>query len=227
MIGKLKSKGSSNMDDALLDLSDDDLVYTPFPKILSPSETEENIPRKNTTYSCWNNIKTFVICIAIFNIIFVTLEMYLVAIITTIEKRFGFTSSQSGFLLSIKEIVIVLTATGVTHFASNTHRPRFIAMTGLIAALGGFLSMLPYLVYGKYDLEYEIHFNTTDETMDRHEILCNRHDEGNETTKSEKCAADSDETFNTGAYTVFAISSAVIGNTPKFLTCNFLTFRSF
>ena len=54
-------------------------------------------------------------------------------------------------------------------------------------------------------------------TSDRHEILCNGHNEGNKTTKSEQCTTDSDERTILVPTLFFAISSAVISDTPKIL----------
>ena len=210
IIVNLKSKSQTSMADALLDISDDDLTYTPFPKF-NHQDSEEMVSKKIKNTSCWNNIRTFVICIAFFNVTFATLEMYIVAILSTIERKFGLSSSQAGSLLSIKEIVIMLTTAVVTHLAKNTHRPRFVAATGMVAVVGGFLAMLAYPLFGKLGSEPGLLYQNTSESTFHDTVLCRSSSMKNKSNFHGQCLTDVEETYNGGAYTLFAISSVFLG----------------
>ena len=210
IIVNFKSKSQTSMAAALLDISDDDLTYTPFPK-LNHQDREETVSKKITNTSCWNNIRTFVICVALFNVIFATLEVYIVAILSTIEKKFGLSSSQAGSFLSIKEIVIMLTTAVITHLAKNTHRPRFVAATGIVAVVGGFLAMLAYPLFGKSGSEQGLLHQSTPEATFHDTVLCRSPSTTNKSNFHGQCLTDAEETYNGGAYTLFAISSVFLG----------------
>ena len=203
-IVKLQSKSQTSM---LLDVSDDDLTYTPFPTF-NHQYKEEMVSKKIKNNMCWN-IRTFVMCVALFNIIFVTLEMYIVAILSTIEKKFGLSSSQAGSFLSIKEIVVTLTTAVIIHLAKNTHRPRFVAAAGVVAVVGGFLAMLAYPLFGKS--KPGLLYQNTTETAIREADLCHSLSITNESNFHGQCLIDTEETYNSGAYTLFAISSVFLG----------------
>ena len=74
------------------------------------------------------HIKYFVAAGSFYTLAYVMVNLYLVGIITTIEKRFGFSSSSSGMLLSIKELAMVCSTLLMTHLARNVHKPRFLAV---------------------------------------------------------------------------------------------------
>ncbi len=82
--------------------------------------------------SCWGRMRNFVACVAVFNVMYTTLEMYVVAILSTLERRYGFSSAQTGALISVKETANVALCACVTHCARNTHRPRFLAVSGIL-----------------------------------------------------------------------------------------------
>ncbi len=208
VIQRLKDRNAPQGDEELLELSEDEISLTAFPRLPLPA-TESTEILASEPMSCWRQIRTFVICVAFFNVISTTLEMYIVAILTTIERRYGFSSSRSGFLLSIKEIFILLSAAVVTHCAKNMHRPRFLAVAGILTAVGGFLSVLPYPIYGTPQDTSNLMSNISN-ANDAH--LCVSHSSLNVTNLDESCISDFTEAhYNKGAYVFFALTAAVIG----------------
>ena len=223
----LKSKSQTSMNDVLLDTSDDDLTYMPFSKFKHQNK-EKMVSKKIKTTSCWNNIRTFVICVAFFNVIFATLEMYIVAILSTIEKKFGLSSSQAGSFLSIKEIVIMLTSAVITHLAKNTHRPRFAGATGVVAVVGGFLALLAYPLFGKSGSEPGLLHQNTSEATVSDTVLCHSLSITNESNLHDQCLTDTGETYDGGAYSLFAISSVFLGqDISLYIICNSMSMAQF
>ncbi|CAL4099398.1 unnamed protein product, partial [Meganyctiphanes norvegica] len=73
---------------------------------------------------------------------------YNVATITTIEKRFKFSSSTIGYIQSGNDISGLLLAVVIAYVADKGNRPRWVGIGVLFSALSCFVGMLPHLVYG-------------------------------------------------------------------------------
>ena len=165
------------------------------------------------------NINVFAVVVCLYIMSFVMVEMYIVAVITTIEKRFGFRSSSSGMLLSIKEIAYVCVVALSSHFGNRWNRPRFLSLMAVLGAFGSALSSLPHFLY---DSPFHVILNSTDLTDDsKTRLLCQAE------TLGVPLAADGNTTYvniedcgmkeshqvahNDRAYAIFAASNVVVG----------------
>lgn len=75
-----------------------------------------------------------------------TLSVYLTSQITSIEKQFGFNSSQIGIILSGNDIGFLTTVLFVSHFARRTHIPRFLGASTFLFGLSGLVCCFIYFV---------------------------------------------------------------------------------
>ncbi|CAG2109758.1 unnamed protein product, partial [Medioppia subpectinata] len=73
---------------------------------------------------------------------------YLIASMSTLEKRFAFDSKIAGFLMIADNIVQIIISPIVGYFGSRFNRPRMIAAGELTLALSCFTTALPYFIYG-------------------------------------------------------------------------------
>lgn len=76
---------------------------------------------------------------------------YLKGSITTIEKRYGFSSQKSGLLAAFNEVGNTVLIVFVSFFGSRVHRPRCIGIGALIASVGVFLIAMPHFISRKYE----------------------------------------------------------------------------
>ncbi|CAG2112575.1 unnamed protein product, partial [Medioppia subpectinata] len=73
---------------------------------------------------------------------------YMIASITTLEKRYAFGSTISGLILIADNITELILSPVFGYLANRVHRPRIIAYCQLIVAFGCYLGALPYFIYG-------------------------------------------------------------------------------
>lgn len=73
---------------------------------------------------------------------------YLVGAITTIERRFQFSSKQIGLLISINEFFHISLVVFASYFGGKSHKPRVLAIGTLLFALGVFFLSVPHYIYG-------------------------------------------------------------------------------
>lgn len=71
-------------------------------------------------------------------------------VISTIERRFDLTSTQSGFIASGYDIASVLCLIPVSYFGGNGNKPRWIVGGIFLLSLGSFLFALPHFLVDLY-----------------------------------------------------------------------------
>ncbi|XP_076046946.1 solute carrier organic anion transporter family member 74D-like isoform X2 [Oratosquilla oratoria] len=106
-----------------------------------------------------------------------TFFTYSVAVISTIEKRFGFTSKTTGMILSGNDISQVLLAILIAYFGNYGHRPRWIAFGLLSAAISCLIAGSPHFIYGPGD-DAEFYSRVNDETLDKNASLTSDSNDG-------------------------------------------------
>ncbi|KAK3087448.1 hypothetical protein FSP39_006020 [Pinctada imbricata] len=80
------------------------------------------------------------------------LIMYIASQITTLEKYFGFSSAQSGFLLSCNDIGFLLSTLIVSFFARKVHIPRALSISTILYGVAGFVCTLAYFALPRHKL---------------------------------------------------------------------------
>ena len=163
------------------------------------------------------DIRVFVCVICMYWLLYTTMEYYLVAVITTIEKRFGYSSSHSGLLISIREIAYVLVVTFTSHFARNIHRPRLIATSGILGSIGGLVYAVPHFLYDKSD----VIFVNGEAEYRNEDLLCTTHTLHPNVTQ---CSLAADMALHTGSYAFFVVGSIIMGVALSPMTALSLTY---
>lgn len=74
-------------------------------------------------------------------------------VISTIEKRFDLTSTETGLIASGYDIACVICLLPISYFGGVAHKPRWIGTGVFLLSLGSFLFALPHFTVGHYNYE--------------------------------------------------------------------------
>ncbi|XP_048085385.1 solute carrier organic anion transporter family member 2B1 isoform X2 [Alosa alosa] len=129
------------------------------------------------------NIKLFVFCHGILQLSQLLVSGYLKASISTIERRYGFTSQKSGLFAAFNEVGNTVLIVFVSFFGSRVHRPRFIGIGAMIASAGVFVIALPHFLSGPY--KYSGFMNSTKKNSSE---ICQTKDLSNSDWQGQNCS---------------------------------------
>ncbi|CAL8363801.1 unnamed protein product [Lota lota] len=112
----------------------------------------------NTNPRCWNpfrSIKFFVFCQGFLQLAQLMVSGCLKSSISTIERRYGFTSQKLGLLVAFNEVGNVMLIVFVSFLGSRVHRPRLIGAGALLASVSSLIIALPHFLSRPY--QYSAH----------------------------------------------------------------------
>ena len=135
---------------------------------------EKNIKFKNKILDYFADIRcfTFFMCL----IVMLTNALgvgYRNSVVTTIEKRYEFSSVFSGVLSGCLEVGSLITTLFVSYFCARSHIPRCISASALCCALGSLLYALPHLLSGSYTINGKVINKSNNEMMCKNSVQSN------------------------------------------------------
>lgn len=73
--------------------------------------------------------------------------------LSTLEKRYQFSSSTGGLIMITDNVAVVLTNLFIGYYGKTAHRPRWMAIGCIVTGLSIMLTALPYFIYGPAQLD--------------------------------------------------------------------------
>ncbi|XP_036354665.1 solute carrier organic anion transporter family member 2A1-like [Octopus sinensis] len=94
----------------------------------------------------FTNIYFFIIFYAGPALVTSTLTSYIISQVTALERQFGFSSANSGFLLACNDIGFLSTVLLVSHCFRNKHIPRVLAAGTFVFGISGLICASPFFL---------------------------------------------------------------------------------
>lgn len=94
----------------------------------------------------FTGINSFIVVFGTLSLISWSFYTITVSQISTIEKAFGLSSSESGWMLTTWELGYVICTVFASYFGQRVHLPRAIGIVTIVCGLSGFIFALPHFV---------------------------------------------------------------------------------
>ena len=157
------------------------------------------------------NIKMFTFVLSAFVFVTITMWVYRVGMLSTLEKRFRLSTSESSFTFSSFEIGHICTVVFTSYIGANTNKPRVIAFGGILCALSGLLFALPHVLYGSGRGPSSATYLGVPNSTAHAQLCTDANVTADESSCDENVEIDIDRS-NNAAYIMLVLSAGLLGS---------------
>lgn len=151
------------------------------------------------------SIYSYTILFALFGVFSLSYHACFNSSLSTLEKRFHFSSTTGGYIMITDNVATILTNLFIGYFGKNAHRPKWMSIGCIVTGLSILLTSAPYFIYGPaQEIDLEFAGNKTTKLLSRKSTYqtCNAN------MVMEDCSDTSKATMMTAvAVTCFAVSN--------------------
>lgn len=161
------------------------------------------------------DIRVFTLVLSVMSLLNGAFFSYFTAVLTSIENRFGLSSSTMGFLKNIDNVGYLLAIILVSHFGRYANKPRLFAAACVLSSFATILFAFPHFIYGGGDQGANLNASSRWD----YKSVSHFCDPSGEMADDEKCTQEKSTQlgkFNAGALVIFIISEVLqgISNAP-------------
>ncbi|XP_067667496.1 solute carrier organic anion transporter family member 2A1-like [Haliotis asinina] len=129
-------------------------------------------PCKPRALQVFANIAAFTGFFSITSLLSSTLLAYVNSQVTTLERQFGFTSSETGIIMASNDIGYMLVVVFIAHFAHRSHIPRVMSASVMLFGISGLICCLPHFLFGTEQSASEEYVSSNATSQSRVYGLC-------------------------------------------------------
>lgn len=103
------------------------------------------------------SIYSYTIIYALFGVLSLSYHACFSSSLTTLEKRYHFSSSTGGMIMITDNVATVLTNLFIGYYGKTAHKPRWMSIGCVVTGFSVMITALPYFIYGpaqEVDLDY-------------------------------------------------------------------------
>ncbi|XP_038060395.1 solute carrier organic anion transporter family member 5A1-like isoform X2 [Patiria miniata] len=158
------------------------------------------------------NPVVFVVLLCLFTICDAFFSGIQVALLTTLETRYGLSAYQIGMVVTINKIGTMLGLPVAAYLGGrpNTHRPRWIAASAFLMAFGMIATCIPQFIFEPYQYHHSQFEDMTESVLSDDYDLCSASTNYSSTSSYAECT-ESTSLDDEAAYIIILISQFVAG----------------
>uniref|UniRef100_A0A6G1S8G0 Solute carrier organic anion transporter family member n=2 Tax=Aceria tosichella TaxID=561515 RepID=A0A6G1S8G0_9ACAR len=108
------------------------------------------------------SIYSYAIIYALFGVLSLSYHACFNSSLSTLEKRYHFSSTTGGYIMITDNIATVLTNLFIGYYGKTAHKPRWMSVGCVVTGLSVMITALPYFIYGSaQETELELVANKT------------------------------------------------------------------
>ena len=116
----------------------------------SSSESSMTSSASDAASGWWqrNVLRVFVANFSLLQLFQMAFVVYYIAVVRTIERRYGLTSTRTGVIMAVNDVIHISVVIFIGYLGRKGHKPIYIAVTSIFLPIASLLYASPYFLFG-------------------------------------------------------------------------------